>query len=354
MEENNQNESREGIVSTIAIIFIIASLVFAIYALSKINGKIDDDDKEVSKSSTEATVGLYEPDDSDPDIEITEEDSSSPEATIEKESEEAAEEKPEPKISDYFVKTGIIVEGNESQYSLSDDSEMLVNLISDYNYFDLQGFFMEYVGDTKLCFMRAAGNNSLRLSSEQSPFNTPTTVIRNDIETVLRVIKDENNEVRTTEDDYDYYIDIRTIMDNEANLGTYIYVCNKGTCYMGKYIGHAIPSDIMFNVSRYNDGYSSDRSTSFFSIIEKDALRSLLKMAEAGVLFTDENPFEAIGDDWEEIEDYKLFMDQPENSDGSNESIEGFSNEIGTDDVNEPEDSDGSGESTDHSNDLQG
>ena len=314
MEKKNRDDSRKIFLLIVAIGFLAILVVVDALKLADMISLKKQAEKTAKKESvaTEETVK-----EESATTEKAEEVEAATEGTEIAEAE--VPEKPEPKISDYFVKASV-VEDNKSQYRFSDGSDRIDTLINDYNYFDMYHFASEYIGDTKLGFIRLVGDDSLHLTAKQSPVGTPTTVVKNDIQSILRIIKDPDNKVETFQDDYDDYIDIRTVMDNEANLGTFIYVCHNDTCYMKKYIGHTVPSDIIFNVDYANDGSNSDQTSSFLFIMEKDALKSFLKMAEAGVLFTGENPFEAIGDEWEEVEDYSLFTAEP--ADNSEEFID--------------------------------
>ena len=219
------------------------------------------------------------------------------------------EEVSEPSIKDYFVKSRL-VEGNEGQYKFSDYSEDIDRLVDDYHYFDFYHFATEYLGNnTKVFYDRSIGDDSLHLTAEQSPLGNPTTVLRDDLGWIFRIIIDKENKVQTLEDS-ENYIDLYTRMRNDGSFYTCIIVCRNGAYYINYYIDELLPDNMVFNASSKSDIFNSDaEGLTFLFIAEKDALKSLLKMAEKDVIFSDENPFEAIGDEWEELESYNLFVE---------------------------------------------
>lgn len=209
----------------------------------------------------------------------------------------------DPKIADYFVKT-ISCIGAEHLYEGVDENS-IDSLIKNYNYFDFCSFGSEYLGNVKLAFLRSTSSSSVTLTAEQSPLGTPTKIIQNDLGWTMRIVKDDNDEVKDFLDEYEDYIDIGTGLDNDSNLNTFIYICHDDKCIRSVYKGKATPKDMIINIDKGNSPHNCDVSPAFNFVMNAEALKSFLKMAEEDILW-DENPFEEIGDEWEPVEDYEL------------------------------------------------
>ncbi len=222
-------------------------------------------------------------------------------ASVETDVQEEPEIK-DPKIADYFVKT--IPGDNMDRLYEEVDEDSIDSLIENYNYFDFCSF-AEYLG-VKCAFLRSTIDGSVTLTAEQSPIGTPTKIIQNNLQWAMRIIKDENNEVKDLTDDYEDYIDIRTTLDNDSNLTTCVYVCHGDKCVRSVYKGKATPKDIFINVNKDNMSDNCDTEPAVNFIMNAEALKSFLKMTEEDILWND-NPFEEIGDEWTSVENYKLF-----------------------------------------------
>jgi len=297
MEENNKfNFAGGALVYYFAAVIIVVVIAFVVF-----KNKSQDESKELEpQADIVATddITTFQGDQetvevSVPDIGINH---------LEAEPKETSE----PNLKDYFVKSRL-VKGNEGQYKFSDYSEDIDRLVDDCHYFDFYHFVSEYLGNnTKIFYDRFVGDGSIHLTAEQSPFGNSTTILQDDLGWVLRIIVDQENTVSAL-DEAKNYIDLCTLMKNNGSFYTYIVVCRNGVYYSGNYTGKMRPEDMVFNMSNKFNTEGSDED-SFLFIVEKDALKSLLKMAEKGALLSDENPFEAIGDEWEELESYSLFV----------------------------------------------
>ncbi len=299
MEENNKfNFAGGALVYYFAAVIIVVVIAFVVF-----KNKSQDESKELEpQADIVATDDITTFQDDQETVEVSVPDIGINHLEVEPEGTS------EPSIKDYFVKSDI-VEGNEGQYNLTEYSEDIDWLVNDYHYFDFYHFATEYLGNnTKVFHGRSIGDDSLHLTAEQSPLGNPTTIIRDDLGWVFRIIVDKENKVRTLEDS-ENYIDLYTQMKNDGSFYTYIVVCRNGTYYINGYIGELLPDNMVFNAScKFNTFNSNAEEDTFLFIAEKDALKSLLKMAEKGALLSDENPFEAIGDEWEELESYSLFV----------------------------------------------
>lgn len=296
MEENNKsNFASRFLIYYFAAVFIILGIIIARPFLKNKLQNAPKEPEAQADASIEEDVAV--PQDSqetvgepEPGIDIT-----YPEIKL--------KETSELNLKDYFVLSRL-VEGNEAQYRLSSNSGSIDQLVDDYHYFDFCRFVAEYLGNnTKIFYDRFIGDGSIHLTAEQSPLGNPTTVFQDDLGWILRIVIDKENAVSTLEDCRDY-VDLRTQMKNNGSFYTDVIVCRGGTYYASSYVGKMRPNDMVFNMPGGTD------ESSFLFIIEKDALKSLLKMAEQGVLLSDENPFEAIGDEWKELESYSLFVNE--------------------------------------------